>query len=178
MSTSITINGNTYEMNMVEISEEQFNILNEEGCESETWRELEEELMGDSLINGFTYSDNGPHFSVYVKNKRLEDFSKVLVSGYREGYENSASTQIKPTEKTYHLVYEKYCKKARFHLELSGKFNPANLELSFEYQNLPDGGKRSVVWLSHAPLDFEFIESWTDSEEIYILTSDGERFDL
>lgn len=160
MSTSITINGNTYEMNMVEITEEQFNILNEEGCESETWRELEEELMGDSLINGLTFSSDGANFSIYVNGEPL-DISRVHVI-----YPTRViDSQVDATEKTYQVVTEKYSKNARFHLEIHGEFNPKDLVFTLDRQALPDGSIQSVINPYYADQDFVFDESWSGNEE-------------
>jgi len=179
MMQTIVVEGDLYEMNMVQITENQFKVLTAGvGRDADFWEELEEELMSDALISGFTYSEEGPNFRVYVNGQEYPDINDISVSTYVEGQENVLGSQAKQMEKTYHLIVEKFSKRAQIHLEIEGEFYSEKLGVAVDTQELPDGSIQSVLSPYYMDLDFEFDESWTGCEEIYILTSESERYVL
>lgn len=176
---TISVDGDIYEMNMIQITTDQFKVLTEgKGRDSDVWYELEEELMSDALINGFTYSEDGPNFSIFVDGNEQPGIKNIPVDANVEGSKSSPITQLDTKENIYYLIVEKYSKRARFHLEIEDEFNPANLRLIVDNQELPDGSIQSVVSPYYDDLEFEFDESWPGCEELYILTSENERYIL
>lgn len=66
---TIFIRGTVEDLNLIQITENQFKILNKDEYDDiryELEEKLEEELMSDSLINGFSYSEDGPDFDIYL----------------------------------------------------------------------------------------------------------------
>ena len=162
---TISVEGDLYEMNMVQITEDQFKELTEgAGRESNFWNALEEELLGDALINGFTYSEDGPNFRIYVDDQEYLGVIDIPISDSVQGQDNPSRSQARPSDKTYHLVVEKFAMKAR-------------LEVVVDNQEFPDGSIQSVLSLFYGAQDFDFSfeKSWAGCDEIYIITSDGEK---
>ena len=175
---TISVEGDLYEMNMVQITEDQFKELTEgAGRESNFWNALEEELLGDALINGFTYSEDGPNFRIYVDDQEYLGVIDIPISDSVQGQDNPSRSQARPSDKTYHLVVEKFAMKAQLQLDTKEEFDPARLEVVVDNQEFPDGSIQSVLSLFYGAQDFDFSfeKSWAGCDEIYIITSDGER---
>jgi hypothetical protein len=63
-------------------------------------------------------------------------------------------------------------------LEISSKFDPDLFDIYEDDVELPNGEKRIVLSVTYDGEDFEFQQSYTDHERLYILRSDGELIDL
>ena len=173
---TIFIRGTVEELNMIQITENQFKILNKDEDDDIRY-ELEEELMGDSLINGFSYSEDGPDFDIYLDdNEEPIETGGILIDTSPEGIEYSVCIKTKPKKKTYWMIGDSYSRKAGFYLKINGEFNLEKLTLGFDYCRLPDGSVRSVVTPYYDGQYFDIDGSYMSNKDIYILTSEGERF--
>ena len=162
---------------MLQITENQFKILNKDEDDNDIRYELEEELMGDSLINGFSYSEDGPDFDIYLDdNEEPIETGGILIDTSPEGIEYSVGIKTKPKKKTYWMIGDSYSSNAEFYLKINGEFNLEKLTLSFDYCRLPDGSVRSVVTPHYDHQCFDIDGSYMSDNDIYILTSEGERF--
>ena len=174
---TIFIRGTVEELNMLQITENQFKILNKDEDDNDIRYELEEELMGDSLINGFSYSEDGPDFDIYLDdNEEPIETGGILIDTSPEGIEYSVCIKTKPKKKTYWMIGDSYSSNAEFYLKINGEFNLEKLTLSFDYCRLPDGSVRSVVTPHYDHQCFDIDGSYMSDNDIYILTSEGERF--
>ena len=174
---TIFIRGTVEELNMLQITENQFKILNKDEDDNDIRYELEEELMGDSLINGFSYSEDGPDFDIYLDdNEEPIETGGILIDTSPEGIEYSVGIKTKPKKKTYWMIGDSYSSNAEFYLKINGEFNLEKLTLSFDYCRLPDGSVRSVVTPHYDNQHFDIDGSYMSDNDIYILTSEGERF--
>ena len=207
--TTITVRGDLYEMNFFEIGIEEFLILtgritedeevdlddddllthqltlprrfDDEVRDTESWSELiDNRLMGDSLINGFSYDESGPRLYIEVDGEDLTE-TEVLnlpVPNFEAAARSRVVTsKVKPEDDTYTLFYESW-NKGSFTLEMEDEYDPTKLGLSIENQILPDGSIRSVVNPTYDGEDFEFDGSENKGYDIYIETPDGERHGL
>ena len=207
--TTITVQGDLYEMNFFEIGMEEFLILtgritedeevdlddddlrthqltlprrfDDEVRDTESWSELiDNRLMGDSLINGFSYDESGPHLDIEVDGEDLTE-TEVLnlpVPNFEEATRSRVVTsKVKPEDDTYTLFIESW-NKGSYTLEMEDEYDPTKLGLSIENQTLPDGSIRSVVNPTYDGEDFEFDGSENKGYDIYIETPDGERHEL
>ena len=177
---TIFIHGSVEELNMIQITENQFKILNKDEDDDiryELKQKLEEELMSESLINGFSYSEDGPGFHIYLDdNEEPIETGGILIDASPEGIEYSVGIKTKPKKKTYWMIGDSYSRKARFYLKINDEFNLEKLTLSFDYCRLPDGSVRSVVIPYYDDQYFDIDGSYMSDKDIYILTSKGERF--
>lgn len=177
---TIFIRGTVEDLNLIQITENQFKILNKDEYDDiryELEEKLEEELMSDSLINGFSYSEDGPDFDIYLDdNEEPIETGGILIDTSPEGIEYSVSIKTKPKKKTYWMIRDSYSRKAGFYLKINGEFNLEKLTLSFDYCRLPDGSVRSVVTPEYDNQYFDIDGSYMSDNDIYTFTSEGERF--
>jgi hypothetical protein len=91
-------------------------------------------------------------------------------------------TSDKPTHKTkltsHFLVFEKWSTDGKMDLEISSKFDPDLFDIYEDDIELPNGEKRVVLSISYDGEDFEFQQSYTDHERLYILRSNGDVIEL
>lgn len=206
--TTITVQGDLYEMNFFEIGMDEFLILtgritedeeagreayrrthqltlprrfDDEVRNTELWSELvEDKLIGDSRINGFSYDESGPRLYIEVDGEDLT--AKEVLNLPVHNFEAAAlsrivTSKLKPEDETYTLFFESW-NKGSYTLEMDEEYYPSKLGLSIENQTLPDGSIRSVVNPTYAGEDFEFNGSDNKCYGIYIETPDGERHKL
>ena len=177
---TILINGEMYEMNMIEVSEETIEqLIKARDSDDYLWDDLEEvhdEIMGDSLINGFTFNHDHVNFKIYVDGESHPELGKTFIKSLKDT--DSISSNV--TANTAHfLVYEQWSDDGSISLSLDeDDFDLDNLDLSIERESLPDGIIRRVVDPYYDSEDFEFEGSRTKETRLYVIKSDGSRIDF
>lgn len=177
---TILISGEMYEMKMIEVSEETIQrLIKARYSEDDLWEGLEEvhdKIMGDSLINGFTFNNDHVNFKIYVDGESHPKLGKTFIKSLR-GPE-PISSNIKPNT-VHFLIYEQWSDDGSISLSLDeDDFDLSNLELSIETESLPDGVVRKVVDPYYDGEDFEFEGSRSKEVRLYVIKSDGTRIDL
>lgn len=177
---TILISGEMYEMNMIEVSEETIEqMVKARDSEDDFWDDLEEvheEIMGDSLINGFTFNNDHVNFKVYVDGESHPELGKTFIKSLKDT--DSILGNVKPNT-VHYLVYEQWSINGSVSLSLDeDDFDLDNLELSIETELLPDGAVRMVVDPYYDGEDFEFEGSTTKRYCLYVIKSDGSRIDF
>ena len=173
MSQTITVNGSMYEFNSIELSDEDLQrVLEAKDSDDDMWEELEDihdELMGDSIINGFTFSIGDPKPQVIVGSNEID-------------VECESTESEKPTEpvslKTNYLVFEQWSKGGSIELEIEDEFEPEDFYFSIDSAKLPSGEVRKVLDVCYSDDEFEFQGSQPSQSDLYILKSDGTRIAL
>jgi hypothetical protein len=177
---TILISGEMYEMNMIKVSEEIIEqLIKARDSEEDLWDELDEvhdEIMGDSLINGFTFNNDHVNFKIYVDGESQPELGKTFIKSLKDT--DSISSNV--TARTAHfLVYEQWSSNGSVSLSLDeDDFDLDNLDLSIETESLPDGAIRMVVDPYYDGEDFEFEGNTTKETRLYVIKSDGSRIDL
>lgn len=179
MSQTLYVNGKMYEANTVTLSDEELKGLLsalEKDEDEDFWEDLEdlhERLMDDSEVNGFWVSEGVPLFEASV-DEQVIPFSSLDLS-----YEESKTASgEKPKLKKAVLVFEKWSNRGCLCCELDEEFDKEALDLSATAYTLPTGEIRYVVEPYYEDHDFEFQDSWTDAECVYIVTAEGEVINL
>jgi hypothetical protein len=177
---TILISGEMYEMNMIEVSEETIELLiKARDSEDDFWDDLEEvhdEIMGDSLINGFTFNNDHVNFKVYVDGESHPELGKTFIKSLKDT--DSISARV-GANTAHFLVYEQWSDDGSLSLSLDeDDFDLDNLDLSIETESLPDGAIRRVVDPYYDGEDFEFEGSSTKETRLYVIKTDGSRIDL
>jgi hypothetical protein len=177
---TILISGEMYEMNMIEVSEETIEqMVKARESEDDFWDDLEEvheDIMGDSLINGFTFNNDHVNFKVYVDGESHPELGKTFIKSLKDT--DSILGNVKPNT-VHYLVYEQWSINGSISLSLDeDDFDLDNLELSIETELLPDGTVRMVVDPYYDSEDFEFEGNTTKKYCLYVIKSDGSRIDL
>ncbi len=177
---TIQINGEMYEMNMIKVSEETIEqLIKARDSEDDFWESLEEvhdEIMGDSLINGFTFTNDHVNFKIYVDGESHPELGKTFIKSLKD----TDSISVRVGDNTAHyLVYEQWSSNGSVSLSLDeDDFDWDNLDLSIEAESLPDGVLRRVVDPYYDGEDFEFEGNTTKKTHLYVIKSDGSRIDL
>ena len=186
--TDIFISGDMYECMYLTITESQFNELasigkdeNEEGLvldDSEAWCELEDEIMGDSVINGFTFNDSYANFIVTVGSEEQPALIGNFIRSNAPLFSNASVKSPITQPKSFYLILEKWSKRGVKSVTIQSAFDRDSLSLSVDDCVLPTGEQRLVADLCYGYDDFEFSWSQTSNEELYVYCSDGVRIDL
>lgn len=168
-SKTIEITGKTYETNVIDLTDEEFESLVSALENGDPWEgneELEERINENSLINGYMVEEGRPQFEINVDGEPIP-FDKLDVDFY-------CADEPAPALKSHQLVLEKWCRNSIDTLELSDGFDLSKLELSTEDYTLPTGAKRLVITTYYDGDELNFQGSWTDAIDIYIVKKDGE----
>ena len=171
MSKVLSVSGSMYEANIVDLTEKETQkILSalESGDEPfEGLEDLEDRLNDDSVINGFVVSDGIAQLDVDVDGQPVDVDLKV---------EEDSSFSEPVTGEPAQLVIEKYSSRGLLTLELDDDedFDTDKFKLVEDYLTLPTGRTQTVVNPSYGYGDFEFEDSWTQSESIYIVLANGQ----
>ena len=177
---TILISGEMYEMNMIEVSDEVIDqLIKAKDGEEDLWEDLDEvydEIMGDSLINGFTFNNKHVNFKVYVDDESHPELGKTFIKSLKDT--DSISGNVKPNT-VHYLVYEQWSINGSVSLSLDeDDFDLDNLELSIETELLPHGTVRMVVDPYYDGEEFEFEGNTTKETRLYVIKSDGSRIDF
>lgn len=164
----IEVQGRAYEANVIDLSGDELNSLLSAHANGDVWvgnEELEDQLLGDSVINGYLLDQNGPQFEVDV------DGVVVPMAQLSANF----SSDVPPTMVigASQLVVEKWSSNSSSTFELLGEFQSDLLVFMTETLTLPTGDKRVVTTPYYAGDLFDFQGSSTDQERIYILNQDG-----
>ena len=177
---TILISGEMYEMNMIEVSSEIVEqLIKARDSEEDLWDDLEEihdQIMDDSLINGFTFNNEYVNFKIYVDGESHPELGKTFIKSLKDTDSISGNVRAKTA---HFLVYEQWSINGSVSLSLDeDDFALDNLDLSIETELLPDGAVRMVVDPYYDGEDFEFEGSTTKETRLYVIKSDGSRIDL
>jgi hypothetical protein len=171
--------GSMYETNFIELSDDELQQLLD-GLEDDESLEdaapdLYDRIMDDSLINGYRVEDGKWYMKISI------DGSDVPISEVG-GPSETVPASDKPTLKTkltsHFLVFEKWSTNGKMDLKISSKFDTDLFDIYEDDIQLPNGEKRVVLSVTYDGEDFEFQQSYTDHERLYILRSDGDLIDL
>lgn len=210
MAHRIEIVGAMYEANVVQIDDDDIaRLLASLEAENTPWdgnEDIEEEITGDSIINGFTYDGNVPNFSVTIDGvdhpelfRQAIGESTVAINAEiahekaieaetqdvaTNAWSNLLNLDIPLTKdnraasKPHSLVFERWSRRGSVHVETDGPIDIGELELFVDDDTLPGGIARSVINPSYGLCEFEFGDSSTDAVKVYIVKSTGETIDL
>jgi len=166
---TIEITGSTYEVNVIDLTDDEFDRLVSALENGDPWEgneDLEERINEFSLINGYNVEDGRPLLEINV------DGDEIPLERFDVDFD--CVDEPAPELKSHQLVLEKWCRNSSETLEVSDGFDLESLELSTEECLLPTGTKRLVVTAYYEGDELEFQGSWTESIDIYIVKKDGE----
>ena len=208
--TTITVQGDLYEMNFFEIGMEEFLILTGRITEDEEvdwddedlrthqltlprkfsgevrntklWDELvENNLLGDNRINGFSYDESGPDLYIDVDGEDLTatEVLNLPVHNFElAALSRVVTSKLKPEDDTYTIFFESWGR-GSCTLEMEEEYDPSKLSLYIRNETFPDGSIQSVVNPGYdGEYEFEDDGGENNGYDIYIVTPDGERHEL
>jgi hypothetical protein len=171
--------GSMYETNFIKLSADELQQildgLEDDESLEDAAPDLYDRIMDDSLINGYRVEGGKWYLKVSI------DGIEVPLTDVGGPSETVAASK-KPTPKTkltsHFLVFEKWSTNGEMELEISSKFDPDLFDIYEDDIELPNGEKRVVLSVTYDGEDFEFQQSYTDHERLYILRANGEVIDL
>lgn len=170
---TISVYGSMYEFNYIEISDEDIKrLLDAKESGEDLWEDLEDihdEIMGDSIINGFAYKIGDPKPEVFVDGDQIDIDCETT---------ETENTYKPRTMRAHYLVFEQWSKGGSMELETENEVDPTELFFSIDQANLPNGEIRKVLDISYSEGEFEFQGSRPAYQGLYIMKSDGTRIDL
>jgi len=206
----IEIVGAMYEANVIKVDDDDIaRLLASLEAENTPWdgnEDIEEEIMGDSIINGFTYGGNVPNFSVTIDGidhpglflKAIGESAVAInaeiahekaIEAETQGVTTNAWSNLlnldipsiainSAANKPHSLVFERWSRRGSLQVETNDAIDIGELELFVDDETLPGGVTRSVINPSYGFCEFEFGDSWTDAVKVYIVKSTGETIEL
>lgn len=177
LCTTIEMKGDMYECMFLEISCAQYLDLSKRGRDGDAWLEVEDDLMGESKINGFVYTSESASFSLLVNGAEQADLVRRFLSETGTGQPAGRPPKKCTGKKTYFIIFEKWCSQGQMYMDVSS-YDPRHLVLSKGEVRMPDGTLQSVAECYYAGQDFHFGDSWTKRESLSLYCSDGTRVDI
>lgn len=171
---TLEVEGSMYEANYFELTERQYQDLRAKGERSKTWKKIEDRLLDDSLINGFTFSHEYPHFDMNIgtqglKNRIDEWFMELMNSDF----DPDALRTIPPNKRW--VIFEKWCDGGYLTMTLNEEFDPEKLDISHEMIEMPNGKFRYVAEITYGGEYLNFQSSMTRCEETYVYSEEDGR---
>lgn len=174
--TVIITEGHMYETMFIELTKEQFDDISKNGKEADSWAEVEEEIYGDSRINGYTFDKERVNFTVDVNG---EDHIDLAMAFLEEAKKSMPYIESLPKKKgARYLVFEKWCRGGFRRLEIDDDFDPAELGFSIDGLEMPDGTYRAVIEVNYRGDYLDFESSWTKDSDLYLVNPDKKRVDF
>ena len=174
--TKLITEGHMYETMFVELTKEQFDDIAKNGQEADSWSEVEDEIYGDSLINGYTFDKEQVNFTVDVNGEDRKDLAMVFLEEAKKSM--PYIDELPADQNSHYLVFEKWCRGGFCRLEINDDFDPAELDFSIEALEMPDGTYRAVIDVTYGGEYLEFESSWTTDEDLYLVGPDKKRVDF
>jgi hypothetical protein len=164
---TLEVEGSMYEANYFEVTERQYKELKSKGERCKAWKKIEDRLLDGSLINGFTFFHDYPHFDMNIgveglKSKVDEWFDELMKSDV----DLDALRTIQPNKKW--VVFEKWCDGGYLTMSIDEEFDQDKLEISHEIIEMPNGRFRWVAEITYGGECLNFQSSMTRCEETYV----------
>lgn len=177
MTKTLYVTGKMYEANTVSITDaELVALVSAEQSDDDFWEHLEElndQLMGDSQVNGFLVKDGFPRFRGSV------DYEEISLADMNVYYLESKNTMgVAPNLESHVLVYERWSDENCWSCQLKTGLDKEKLDLSATAYTLPTGEIRYLVEPYYEEHDFDYSDSLTEDARTYIVTKDGRIIDL
>ena len=122
--SKVIVKGFECDVMIMEITKAQYNQIAKDGRKSKAWAALEEDLLSQTLLYGFTFDIQSINFEVQVDGKdrtdlAVESLSKCPDPAVRHAVSNP---------KGYYLVRDTWTPEAYWGLDVKGRFSPEKLQ--------------------------------------------------
>jgi len=169
MMQTIRITGTMYEANTVPISKDEIRQLLTRLDSMEQPMDdmisLQDRLFSDSLVSGYLEDAGG--VMIHIESEGESTVHEVVP-------DRSASVWVKPPIRGAVLVTEKVTKQAQVMLKIEGDFQPELLKWLGEKCVLPTAERKVVMLPYYDNREFDFVVSYTDTIQTYLLTQAGD----
>jgi hypothetical protein len=172
--SKVIVRGFECDVMIQEITKSQFNQIQKNGRNSAAWAALEEDLMSQTLLYGFTFDIQSINFEVQVNGKDRTDLAIETLSKTPE----PVVRHTMPDTKGYYLVRDTWTADAYWGLEIQGRFAPGKLQFLVGEVAVPDGTFRCLVGVGYDGVELDRDSQVQSSDDIYLVGPDGNRIPI
>lgn len=172
--SKVIVRGFECDVMIQEITKTQFHQIQKSGRNSPAWAALEDDLMSQTLLYGFTFDIQSINFEVQVNGKDRTDIAIDTLSKTPEPVVRHAL----PDTKGYYVVRDTWTPEAYWGLEIKGRFSPDKLQFLVGEVAVPDGTFRCLVGVGYDGVELDRDSQVQSSDDIYLVGPDGQRIPI
>ena len=169
--SKVIVKGFECDIMIMEITKTQFNQIAKYGRHCKAWSLLEEDLMSQTLLYGFTFDIESINFEVKVNGKdqsalAFKTLSKCPAPVVRHAVSNP---------KGYYLVRDTWTPEAFWGLDIKGRFSPEKLQFLTGEVAVPDGSFRCLVGVGYNGVELNREPPSQYTDDLYLVGPDQVR---
>jgi hypothetical protein len=172
--SKIIVRGFECDVMIQEVTKTQFQQIQKSGRDSKAWQALEEDLMTQTLLYGFTFDIQTINFEVQVDG---EDRTDLAVKTLSEAPEPAVRYQV-ANPKGYYLVRDTWTSEAFWGLDTKGRFRPDLLQFLVGEVAVPDGSYRCLVGVGYDGVELNRDSNVQSSDDVYLVGPDHARIPI
>lgn len=163
--SKVIVKGFECDVMIMEITKAQCNQIAKDGRKSKAWAALEEDLLSQTLLHGFTFDIQSINFEVQVDGKdrtdlAVESLSKCPDPAVRHAVSNP---------KGYYLVRDTWTPEAYWGLDVKGRFSPEKLQFLTGEVAVPDGSFRCLVGVGYDGVELNREPPTQYTDDLYLV---------
>lgn len=169
--SKVIVKGFECDVMIMEITKAQYEQIKKDGRESKAWASLEEDIMSQTLLYGFTFDIQTINFQVQVNGKdrtdlAIQSLSKCPAPAVRHAVKNP---------KGYYLVRDTWTPEAFWGLEIKGRFGADKLQFLVGEVAVPDGSFRCLVGVGYNGVELNREPPTQYTDDLYVVGPDQVR---
>jgi hypothetical protein len=172
--SKVIVRGFECDIMIQEITKAQFQQLLKTGRQSPAWATLEEDIMSQTLLYGFTFDIQSINFDVQVNGK---DRTDLAIDALSKTPAPVVRHQVQEP-KGYYIVRDTWTSEAFWGLEIPGRFSPNKLQFLVGEVAVPDGTFRCLVGVGYDGVELQRDSQAHSSDDIYLVGPDGARLPM
>ncbi len=169
--SKVIVKGFECDVMILEITKAQYSQIVKNGRESKAWASLEDDLMSQTLLYGFTFDIQSINFEVQVDGKDRTDLAVQSLSKCPE----PAVRHAVSNPKCYYLVRDTWTPQAYWGLDVKGRFSPEKLQFLTGEVAVPDGSFRCLVGVGYDGVELNREPPTQFTDDVYLVGPDQVR---
>ncbi|WVN41355.1 hypothetical protein AOB54_07685 [beta proteobacterium MWH-UniP1] len=169
--SKVIVKGFECDIMIMEITKAQYNQIKKDGRHSKAWASLEEDLMSQTLLYGFTFDVDALNFQVQVNGKDRTDLAIQILGKCPAPVVRHAVSN----PKGYYLVRDTWTPEAFWGLDIKGRFSPEKLQFLTGEVAVPDGSFRCLVGVGYNGVELNREPPSQYTDDLYLVGPDHVR---
>lgn len=169
--SKIIVRGFECDVMIMEITKAQYTQIKKHGRNSKAWPELEDDVMAQTLLYGFTFDVEAINFQVQVNGKDRTDLAIAALG-------KCPAPVVRHTvsnPKGYYLVRDTWTPEAYWGLDIKGRFSPEKLQFLTGEVAVPDGSFRCLVGVGYNGVELNREPPSQYTDDLYLVGPDQVR---
>ncbi len=169
--SKVIVKGFECDVMVMEITKVQFNQIAKNGRNCKAWQALEEDLLSQTLLYGFTFDVETINFQVQANGKDRSDLAMTALGQCPAPVVRHAVAN----PKGYYLVRDTWTPEAFWGLEFTGRFDPEKLQFLVGEVAVPDSTFRCLVGVGYNGVELNRMAPTQFTDDIYLVGPDRVR---